>query len=45
MPTPAKWRGHDRLTVYYPVQDTALDAAYRACDRFRVLAKQQGGPH
>ena len=42
---PAEWRGHNRLTVYYPPHNAASDAAYRACDHFRVLAKQQGGPH
>jgi hypothetical protein len=45
MREPVLWLGHGRLIVYYPPYNSGTDAAYRACDHFRVLAKRQGGPH
>jgi hypothetical protein len=46
MPGPIRWSGHrGRLTVYLPPHDRRTRGAYRACDHFRVLAKQKGGPH
>jgi hypothetical protein len=46
MPDPIRWAGHHgRLTVYLPPHDRRTRGAYRACDHFRVLAKQKGGPH
>jgi hypothetical protein len=45
MQEPAPWRGHGRLSIYYPPHDLRTNSAYRACDHFRILAKQQGGPH
>jgi CubicO group peptidase (beta-lactamase class C family) len=44
MPAPTAW-GRGRLIIYYPPHDPGTNTAYRACDHFRVLAKQQGGPH
>ena len=37
--------GHSRLAIYYPLRNASSGAAYRACDHFKALAKQQGGPH
>jgi hypothetical protein len=45
MADPTVWRGHHRLSVHYPPHDRKTDAAYVACDRYKVLAKQRGGRH
>jgi hypothetical protein len=45
MADPAVWRGHHRLSVHYPPHNQRTDAAYRACDHYRVLAKHRGGRH
>jgi hypothetical protein len=45
MPEPVPWSRRGRLIVYYPPHNLGTAAAYRACDHFRTLAKQQGGPH
>lgn len=38
-------RGPNSLTITYPPHDARTQAAYAACDHWRVLAKQQGGLH
>src|SRR5215469_118365 len=45
MLAPVEWHGYSRLTAYYPLRNASSNAAYRACDYFKALAKQQGGPH